>query len=124
MELWLRTPYRSRGLKSLDFPSIVSSGRGDETILPGHEIISRFGADIRKRRVAINWATKRRAAPAAKPGDSQMQTLSFILAFAFILAGPTIAGSSDSSLPGIGTFAYNGPPIAVSAPQTMIVAAR
>jgi hypothetical protein len=60
----------------------------------------------------------------SQPGDSQMQTLSFILAFAFILAGPTIAGSSDSSLPGIGTFAYNGSPIAVSAPQTMIVAAR
>jgi hypothetical protein len=98
--------------------------RGDETILPGDETISRFGADIRKPRVVINLATKRRAATAAKPGDSQMQTLSFILAFAFILAGPTLAGSSDSSLPGIGTFAYNGSPIAVPAPQTMIVAAR
>lgn len=53
-----------------------------------------------------------------------MQILSFILAFAFILAAPTIAGSTDSSLPGIGTFAYNGSPIAVSAPQTIIVAAR
>lgn len=53
-----------------------------------------------------------------------MQTLSFILAFAFILAGPTLAGSSDSSLPGIGTFTYNGSPIAAPAPQTMIVAAR
>ena len=31
-----------------------------------------------------------------------MQTLSFILAFAFILVGPTLAGSSDGSLPGIG----------------------
>jgi hypothetical protein len=61
---------------------------------------------------------------AAKSGDSQMQTLGFVLAFAFILAVPTIAGSSDNSLPGIGTFAYNGSPIAVSAPQTIIVAAR
>ena len=40
-----------------------------------------------------------------------MRTLSFILAFAFVLAGPSLAGSSDNSLPGIGTFAYNGSPI-------------
>ena len=53
-----------------------------------------------------------------------MQILSFILAFAFILAGSTIAGSSDTSLPGIGTFAYNGSPIAVPVPQTIMVAAR
>jgi hypothetical protein len=53
-----------------------------------------------------------------------MQTLSFILAFAFILVGPTMAGSSDGRLSGIGTFAYNGSPIAVSAPQAIVVAAR
>jgi hypothetical protein len=51
-----------------------------------------------------------------------MRTLSFILAFAFILGGPTLAGSSDGSLPGIGTFAYNGSPIVTSAP--IVVAAR
>lgn len=49
-----------------------------------------------------------------------MRTISFILAFAFILAGPSIAGSSDKGLPGIGTFSYNGSPAA--APQTMVVA--
>ena len=53
-----------------------------------------------------------------------MRTLSFILAFAFVLAGPSMAGSSDSSLPGIGTFAYNGSPIVTSAPQAIVVAAR
>lgn len=53
-----------------------------------------------------------------------MQTLSFIVAFGLILAGSTIAGSSDSGLPGIGTFAYSGSPIAASTPQTVIVAAR
>ncbi len=37
-----------------------------------------------------------------------MRTISFILAFGFILAGPSIAGSSEGSLPGIGTFAYSG----------------
>jgi hypothetical protein len=98
--------------------------RGDETILLSDETISGFGADIRKRRMVINPATRRRTAPATKPGDRQMQTLSFILAFAFILVGPTVAGTSDSSLPGIGTFAYNGSPIAVSIPQSIVVAAR
>jgi hypothetical protein len=56
-----------------------------------------------------------------------MRTLSFILAFAFVLAGPSIAGpsmagSSANGLPGIGTFAYNGSPILASAP--MLVAAN
>ena len=53
-----------------------------------------------------------------------MRTLSFILAFAFVLAGPSLAGTPDGNLPGIGTFAYNGSPVAVSAPQTIVVAAR
>jgi hypothetical protein len=52
-----------------------------------------------------------------------MRTVSFILAFAFILAGPSMAGSSDG-LPGIGTFSYNGSPMTDSAPQTLVVAAR
>ena len=52
-----------------------------------------------------------------------MRTLSFILAFAFILAGPSMAGSSDNGLPGIGTFSYNGSPVATPA-SPMVVAAR
>ena len=51
-----------------------------------------------------------------------MRTLSFMLAFAFVLAGPSLAGFSDNGLPGVGTFAYNGSPI--DAPQAMLVAAR
>jgi len=53
-----------------------------------------------------------------------MRTISFILAFAFILAGPSMAGSSENGLPGIGTFAYSGSPVTVSAPQPMLVAAN
>jgi hypothetical protein len=67
---------------------------------------------------------ERRTAPVAKPGDSQMRTLSFILAFAFVMVGSSIAGSSDRSLPGIGTFAYDGSPIVTVTSQSMIVAAR
>jgi hypothetical protein len=81
-------------------------------------------AELRKRRMVIKPATTRRTAPAAKPGDRQMRTLSFLLAFAFMLAGPSMAGSTDNTLPGIGTFAYNGSPIAITAPQSLVVAAR
>ena len=52
-----------------------------------------------------------------------MRTTSFILAFAFIVAGPSMAGSNQG-LPGVGTFAYNGSPVAASAPQPMVVAAK
>jgi hypothetical protein len=69
-------------------------------------------------------ATKRRTAPKAKSGDSQMRTLSFMLAFAFVLAGSSLSGSSDVGLPGIGAFAYNGSPIVTSAPEAIVVAAR
>jgi hypothetical protein len=53
-----------------------------------------------------------------------MRTFSVILAFAFLLAGPSIAGSSGTSLPGIGTFAYSGSPIAAATPQVTFVASR
>jgi hypothetical protein len=56
------------------------------------------------------------------PGDSQMRSISFILAFAFVMVGPSLAGSSDNGLPGIGTFSYSGSPIITSAP--MVVAAN
>ncbi|MEO6840705.1 MAG: hypothetical protein ABI192_08065 [Bradyrhizobium sp.] len=53
-----------------------------------------------------------------------MKTLSFVLAFAFLLVGPSMAGSSDTGVPGIGTFAYSGSPIVPSAPQAIMVAVR
>jgi len=51
-----------------------------------------------------------------------MRNLSFLLAFALVLAVPSIAGSADAGLPGIGTFAYSGP-VASQAPA-LVVAAR
>jgi hypothetical protein len=50
-----------------------------------------------------------------------MRTLTFFLAFAFVLAGPSMAGSLEGGLPGVGTFAYSGSPIAAEA---IVVAAR
>jgi hypothetical protein len=51
-----------------------------------------------------------------------MRTACFILAF--VLAGPSMAGSSTSNLPGIGTFAYNGSPVSAAVPQAIVVATR
>jgi hypothetical protein len=51
-----------------------------------------------------------------------MRTFSFILAFGFVLAGPSIVSSSETSLPGVGTFAYSGSPIVSPAPQAVVVA--
>ena len=53
-----------------------------------------------------------------------MRALSLILTFGFLIAGSSFAGSAESGLPGIGTFAYNGTPITTAAPQSMVVAAR
>ena len=53
-----------------------------------------------------------------------MRTTSFILAFAFMLAGPSMAGSSDQNLPGVGTFTYQGSPVASPASQPVVVAAK
>lgn len=53
-----------------------------------------------------------------------MRALSFILAFGFVLAGSSFAGSPDGNLPGIGTFQYSGSPISTPAQQTIVLAAR
>ena len=49
-----------------------------------------------------------------------MRTLSFILAFAFVLAGPSMAGTPDS-LPAAGAFTYNGTPAANSVSLVLAV---
>ena len=53
-----------------------------------------------------------------------MRACSVFLAFAFVLAGASTAGSAESSLPGVGTFAYSGSPIVASTQQALVVAVR
>jgi hypothetical protein len=53
-----------------------------------------------------------------------MRSLNFILAFAFVLAGPSLAGSPDRGPPGIGTFAYSGSSQLVTAAPSILVATR
>lgn len=87
--------------------------QSDETILIRHETI--FPLRCRSPETALGYqAAQPNAAPMTGPGDRSMRTLSFILAFAFVLAGPSMAGSADS-LPAAGAFAYNGGPAVNSA---------
>ena len=47
------------------------------------------------------------------------RTLSFVIALVSVLAGPSMAGSADRDMPGIGTFTYCGSPIVTPAPDVM-----
>jgi hypothetical protein len=49
-----------------------------------------------------------------------MRALSCIIAFVLVLTGPSLAGSADRDLPGIGTFSYCGSPIPAPAPEMMV----
>jgi hypothetical protein len=53
-----------------------------------------------------------------------MRTLSMLLALGFILAGTSVAGSQQGSLPGVGTFSYLGSAMPASAQDAATVAAR
>ncbi len=64
------------------------------------------------------------APPATELGHKIMRALGFILAFGFVLAGSSFAGSPDGDLPGVGTFQYSGSPVTVPAAQPIMVAAR
>jgi hypothetical protein len=49
-----------------------------------------------------------------------MRTLSYIvIVLVSVLAGPSLAGSADRDMPGIGTFIYCGSPIVTPAPAIM-----
>ena len=50
-----------------------------------------------------------------------MRALSYIIALAFVLTGPSLAGSDDRDMPGVGTFTYCGSPIAAIAPDLVAV---
>ena len=52
-----------------------------------------------------------------------MRCISFLLALAFVVAGPSLAGRSDGGPPGIGTFVYGGLSIVTAAPA-IVVATR
>lgn len=48
-----------------------------------------------------------------------MRALSYMIALAFILASPSLAGSADRDMPGVGTFSYCGSPVITPPPGLM-----
>jgi len=48
-----------------------------------------------------------------------MRALSYIFALVFVLTGPSLAGSADRDMPGVGTFTYCGSPIVTPAPDVV-----
>jgi hypothetical protein len=89
----------------------------DETILFRHEIIFRLACRTPETadgyQASSTTAGKRRKGT----GGRQMHAVSVIIALALVIASSTMAGTSPSDLPGIGTFAYSGSPIAASLPR-------
>ena len=48
-----------------------------------------------------------------------MRALSYLIALVFVLTGPSLAGSADRDMPGVGAFSYCGSPVAAPAPELM-----
>ncbi len=46
-----------------------------------------------------------------------MRPLSFVLAIAFLIAGPLLGHAPEAGLPGVGTLTYTGTPLAIDTPQ-------
>jgi hypothetical protein len=49
-----------------------------------------------------------------------MRALSYIIAAVLVLTGPSLAGSADRDMPGVGTFTYCGTPIITPPPELVV----
>ena len=48
-----------------------------------------------------------------------MRALSYIIVLVLALTGPSLAGSVDRDVPGVGTFVYCGSPVMTPAPELL-----
>jgi hypothetical protein len=107
------------------WPRFVSSERERRNKSPGHETILGFWRRTPETPDGYQLRNKHGAKRLqGKLETVKMRTMSFIFAFALLMAGSSMAGSAETDLPGIGTFSYNGSTVATSAPHTLVVAAR
>jgi hypothetical protein len=53
-----------------------------------------------------------------------MRVLSYMIALVVVLTGPSLAGSADRDLPGVGTFTYCGSPILIPPPEMVAAVGR
>ena len=106
------------------FRELFRRAWGDETILTGNETISGFGRITGETADGYQGDNDDGGTAGHATRRHPMRALSFILAFGFVLAGSSLAGTPDGNLPGIGTFQYSGSPITTTAPQPIVLAAR
>ena len=50
-----------------------------------------------------------------------MRAVSCIIALLVVLSGPSLAGSADRDMPGVGTFTYCGSPVVTPDPDLIAV---
>lgn len=48
-----------------------------------------------------------------------MRALSYMIALVFVLTGPSMVGTADRDMPGVGRFIYCGSPVVPPAPDMM-----
>ncbi len=48
-----------------------------------------------------------------------MRALSYMIVLVLVLTGPSLAGTAERDVPGVGTFVYCGAPIVTPAPELM-----
>jgi len=48
-----------------------------------------------------------------------MRALGYTFILVFVLTVPSLAGSADRDMPGVGTFTYCGSPVVMPAPDVM-----
>jgi hypothetical protein len=106
------------------FGELFRRAWGDETIRTGNETISGFGRITGETADGYQGDNDDGGTAGHATRRHSMRALSFILAFGFVLAGSSLAGTPDGNLPGIGTFQYSGSPITTTAPQPIVLAAR
>ena len=48
-----------------------------------------------------------------------MRALSYMIVLVLVLTGPSLAGTAERDVPGVGTFVYCGSPVVTPAPELM-----
>jgi hypothetical protein len=48
-----------------------------------------------------------------------MRPICYAIALVLLVTAPSLAGSADRNLPGVGTFSYNGSPVITQGPATL-----
>jgi hypothetical protein len=77
-----------------------------------------------KKRIDLEPSGRGRRLIFGSTKETPMRALSYVIALILLLTGPSLAGTPDGDLPGIGTFTYNGSPVPNQAATVMAALGR